>query len=403
MVNENWDFATKAVHVGSEPCPQTGALVSPIYQTSTYTFKNTEEAGMVFAGEQEGFVYGRVSSPTQDELERKIAALEGGEACKVFASGMAAVASTCIALLKAGDHAICDTVVYGGTYGLFGKVFSKYQVEHSFVDTSDITKLKSAIRPNTKFVFLESPANPTLKIVDIAEVSKVCKEHGIQLIVDNTFMTPYFQRPLELGADIVVHSATKYMGGHGDLLAGAVIGSAEFVKTGLHDPLTKLGAVISPFTCFLVKRGLQTLALRMEKHNANALEIAQYFENHPKIESLAYPGLESFPQKDLVKKQMGGYGGLISFEVKGGLTNGQKFCDNLKLIHLAVSLGDVGTLIQHPASMTHRSVPVEERRKHGITDGLIRLSVGIESAKDIIADIEQSLAKVGKEEAVAKI
>lgn len=403
MTNANWDFETKAVHVGSEPCPQTGALVSPIYQTSTYTFKSTEEAGKVFAGEQAGYVYGRASSPTQNELERKIAALEGGEACRVFASGMAAVSSTCMALLEAGDHVICDTVVYGGTYGLFDSIFSKYQVDHSFVDTTDMKKLKHAIRPNTKFVYIESPANPTLKVVDIAAVAKVCQEHSIRLIVDNTFMTPYFQRPLELGADIVVHSATKFMGGHGDLLAGAVIGSEEFINTKLQEPLTKLGGIISPFTCFLVKRGLQTLALRMEKHNANALEIASYLEKHPKIESLAYPGLDSFPQRELVEKQSSGYGGLLAFELKGGLKSGQVFCDNLKLIHLAVSLGDVGTLVQHPASMTHAAVPVEERRKAGITDGLIRLSVGIESANDLIADIEQALAKVGQEEGAVKV
>ncbi|MCZ2258102.1 trans-sulfuration enzyme family protein [Sporosarcina sp. G11-34] len=394
MTHVNWSFETKAVHVGSEPCPQTGALVSPIYQTSTYTFKSTEEAGNIFAGEQAGYVYGRVSSPTQHELERKIAALEGGEACSAFASGMAAIASVCTALLESGDHVICDTVVYGGTYGLFEKIFSKYNVEASFIDTSDIEKLTNAIRPTTKFVYLESPANPTLKVVDIAEVSNVCKKHDLQLIVDNTFMTPYFQKPLELGADIVVHSATKFMGGHGDLLAGVVVGSERFIKEELHDPLTKLGGIISPFTCFLVKRGLQTLALRMEKHNANALEIARYLEGHSKIKSLAYPGLESFSQYELVKKQMSGYGGLIAFEVVGGLKNGQVFCDNLKLIQLAVSLGDVGTLIEHPASMTHRSVPIEERRKHGITDGLIRLSVGIENATDIIGDIEQALAKV---------
>lgn len=394
MLSEKWDFETKAVHVGSDPCPHTGAIVSPIYQTSTYTYKSTEEAGKIFSGEQFGYLYGRDHSPTELELEAKIAALEGGEACKAFASGMAAIAATCTALLKAGDHVVGDTVVYGGTYGLFAKIFSKYSVSASFIDTSDMELLKSSIRPNTKFVYIETPANPTLKIVDIKETAELCKEHGIKLIVDNTFMTPYFQRPLELGADIVVHSATKYMGGHGDLIAGAVVGSEEFIKKGLHDPVTKLGGLISPFTCFLVKRGLQTLALRMEKHNANAMEVARFLESHEKIESLMYPGLESFPQYDLVQKQMGGYGGLISFELKGGLEKGQNFCDNLKMIQLAVSLGDVGSLVQHPASMTHKSLPLDERRKHGITDSLIRLSIGIENAKDIIEDISQSLDKI---------
>ena len=394
MHKKDWDFETKAVHVGSDPCPATGAIVAPIYQTSTYTYKNTKEAGEVFSGETFGYLYGRDHSPTEYDLEEKIAALEGGEACKAFASGMAAIAATCMALLESGDHVICDTVVYGGTYGLFEKIFSKYNVSASFIDTSDIENVKREIRPNTKVVYIETPANPTLKIVDIAETANLCKEHNIKLVVDNTFMTPYYQRPLELGADIVVHSATKYMGGHGDLIAGAVISSEEFIKKALHDPVTKLGALISPFTAFLVKRGLQTLPLRMEKHNANAIEVANFLKDHPKIETLTYPGLESFPQHELVKKQMGGYGGLISFELKGGLEKGQEFCDNLEMIQLAVSLGDVGTLVQHPASMTHKSIPLEERRQHGITDSLIRLSIGIENAKDIIQDIEQSLEKI---------
>ncbi len=394
MVNSNWNFETKAVHVGSDPCPVSGALVSPIYQTSTYTFKTTKEAGDVFAGELDGFVYGRSSSPTQKELEMKIAALEGGEACRVFASGMAAISATCTALLQSGDHVICDTVLYGGTYGLFQDILPKFDVSASFTEVTDIENLRNALQPNTKFVYIETPANPTMKVIDIAETAKFCKEHGLTLIVDNTFMSPYFQQPLEHGADIVIHSATKFMGGHGDLLAGAVIGSKKFINENLQVSLTKFGGIISPFTCFLLKRGLQTLALRMEKHNQNALEVARFLENHPKIESLAYPGLESFTQHELVKKQSSGYGGLIAFELKGGIETGQKFCDSLKMIHIAVSLGDVGSLIQHPASMTHRGVPVEERRKHGITDGLIRLAVGIENAKDIIADIEQALDQI---------
>lgn len=391
----NWKFETKAVHVGSDPCPATGALVAPIYQTSTYTYKNTEESGQIFSGETFGYLYGRDHSPTQIDLEEKIAALEGGEACKTFASGMAAITATMMGLLTSGDHVICDTVVYGGTYGLFAKIFSQYNVDVSFIDTSKIENIEKSIQPNTKLVYIETPANPTLKIVDIERTANLCQTHQLKLVVDNTFMTPYFQRPLQLGADIVIHSATKYMGGHGDLIAGAVVGSKEFIKTTLHDPVTKLGALISPFTSFLVKRGLQTLPLRMEKHNKNAKEVANFLNDHPKIENIVFPGLKSFPQHDLVKKQMGGgYGGLISFEVKGGLENGRKFCDALHMIALAVSLGDVGSLVQHPASMTHKSVPVEERREHGISDGLIRLSIGIENASDIIDDIEQALDQI---------
>lgn len=385
-------FSTCAVHVGHEPCPATGALVAPIYQTSTYTYKNTEEAGKIFSGEQFGYLYGRDHSPTELQLEEKIAALEGGETCKTFASGMAAISSVAFALLEAGDHVICGDVVYGGTYGLFHKVMSKYKVDVTYVDTSDIENIREAIQDNTTMVHIETPANPTLKLTDLEATANLCHEHGLKLVVDNTFMTPYYQRPLEYGADIVVHSATKYMGGHGDLIAGAIVGSKEFIEDGLHEPVTKIGGLIAPFTAFLLKRGLQTLPLRMEKHSSNAVKIAKYLDGRPEIESVTFPGLPSHPQHELAKKQMGGsFGGLISLEMKGGLQAGRNFVDNLEMIQLAVSLGDVGTLVQHPASMTHKSLPQEERRKSGITDGLIRFSIGIEDPEDIIADIEQAL------------
>ncbi|MDO5725598.1 MAG: PLP-dependent aspartate aminotransferase family protein [Tissierellia bacterium] len=389
-----WGFYTKSVHVGSEPCPATGALVAPIYQTSTYTYENTTEAGQIFSGEKFGYLYGRDHSPTEYQLEEKIAALEGGEACKTFASGMAAISAVALAILNQGDHVICSDVVYGGTYGLFEKIFNKYGVEHTFVDTSDLEKLEAAIKNNTKMIHIETPANPTLRLTDIKKVSEICKSKGIKLVVDNTFMTPYFQRPLDLGADIVVHSCTKYMGGHGDLIAGAVIADEDFIKNGLHEPVTKIGGLISPFTCFLVKRGLQTLGLRMNQHNKNALEIAKFLESHPAVEKTIYPGLKSHPQHELAKQQMTGFGGLISCELKGGLKNGQAFCDNLELISLAVSLGDVGTLVQHPASMTHKSLPREERISSGITDSLIRISCGVEDTKDLIDDIKQALDKL---------
>lgn len=391
---KNWEFETKAVHVGSDPCPETGALVGPIYQTSTYTYPNTEEAGKIFSGEKFGYLYGRDHSPTEFQLEEKIAALEGGEACKTFASGMAAITATFVALLESGDHVICGDVVYGGTYGLLRKIFSKYNVGVSFVDASKVENIQKAIQPNTKAVYVETPTNPTLKLTDLKKTAELCKEHGITFVVDNTFMTPYFQKPLELGADIVIHSATKYLSGHGDCIAGAVVGSKQFIKKALHDPVTKLGALISPFVCFLIRRGIQTLPLRMEKHNLNALSVAEFLQAHPKVNNLVYPGLKDHPQYQLAKEQMSGFGGLISFEVGGGIEEGRAFCDHLKMIALAVSLGDVGSLVQHPASMTHKSIPAAEREKSGITDGLIRISVGVENSKDIIADLEQALDHV---------
>lgn len=391
---EKWGPSTKAVHIGSEPCPVTGALVSPIYQTSTYAYESTDEAGKIFTGEKFGYLYGRDHSPTEYQLEEKLAALEGGEACKFFASGMAAIANTHMALLKAGDHVICGDVVYGGTYGLFDKMLRPFGVDVTYVDTSDIEALEKALKPNTKVVHVETPANPTLRITDIEKVSKFCKSNKLKLVVDNTFCTPYVQKPLELGADIVVYSATKYLNGHGDCIAGAIVGPKEFITKGLHEGVTKLGALISPFTAYLVKRGMQTLPLRMDKHLSNAMKVAEYLESHPKVQSIIYPGLKSFPQYELAKKQMKGFGAIISLEVKGGLEKAQALCNNLNIIKIAVSLGDVGTLIEHPATMTHKSLPVEERRASGITDGLIRLSIGIEDVEDIIRDLEQAFDKI---------
>lgn len=391
---ENWGPSTKAVHVGSEPCPATGALVAPIYQTSTYSYESTDEANKIFTGEKFGYLYGRDHSPTEIQLEEKLAALEGGEACKFFASGMAAIANAHMALLKAGDHVICGDVVYGGTYGLFDKMLRPFGVDVTYADTSDIEALEKALKPNTKVVHVETPANPTLRITDIKEVSNFCKKHNLKLVVDNTFCTPYVQKPLELGADLVVYSATKYLNGHGDCIAGAIVGSKEFITKGLHEGVTKLGALISPFTAYLVKRGMQTLPLRMDRHLSNSMKVAEYLEKHPKVEKVIYPGLKSFPQYQLAKRQMKGFGAIICIEVKGGLEKAQDLCNNLNMIKIAVSLGDVGTLIEHPATMTHKSLPVEERRKSGITDGLIRLSIGIEDPEDIIRDLEQAFEKI---------
>ncbi|MDD4569956.1 MAG: PLP-dependent aspartate aminotransferase family protein [Tepidanaerobacteraceae bacterium] len=388
------NFETIAVHGGAEPCPVTGAIVSPIYQTSTYTYENTDIAEKIQTGKMPGFKYGRDHSKTEIELEEKIALLEGGEACKAFASGMAAIAAANIGLLNAGDHVVCSEIVYGGTFGLFKKLLSRYGVEITYVDTNDSNKVEAAIKKNTKILYVETPGNPTLGITDLETMAEIAKLHNLKFIVDNTFMTPYFQNPLKFGADIVVHSATKYMSGHGDCLGGAVIGKKDFIQKALHDPVTKLGATISPFTCFLIKRGLQTLPLRMEKHQQNAMSVAKYLEDNPKVEKVLYPGLKSNSQHELAKKQMRGFGGVVSFHIKGGLAETKKLLDNLNLIHIAVSLGDVGTLIEIPSTMTHQSVSPEIKAKYGLTDSFIRISCGIENTDDLLNDLDQAFSKI---------
>ncbi len=390
-------FNTKAIHAGQKPCPVTGAHVTPIYQTSTFVFKDVDQGARRFAGEEEGYIYTRLGNPTLTELEAKIAALEGGEAAIGAASGMAAISTALVTLLKKGDHIVAGDALYGCTHSFISEILPQYGIEVTMVDTSNLENIENAMKPNTKVIYVETPANPTMKLVDLEGASDIAHKHGALIIVDNTFMSPYLQRPIEHGVDVVVHSATKYIGGHGDVLAGLIIGPKELIDTMRIPYLKDFGGILSPFDAWLLLRGLKTLGVRMERHCANAQKVAEYLEKHPLIDKVYYPGLPSHPQYELAKKQMDGFGGMMSFELKGGLKAGKVLMNSVKMITLAVSLGCVDSLIQHPASMTHSPVPREERLKAGITDGQVRLSVGIEDVEDIIADLDQALKEVEKQ------
>ncbi|HEY4543140.1 MAG TPA: methionine gamma-lyase, partial [Tissierellaceae bacterium] len=374
----NKGFSTRAIHAGDLP-NQFGALANPIYATSTFVFDDAAQGGNRFAGEEEGYIYSRLGNPTTTALEEKIASLEGAEAAVAAASGMGAISTAIWVSVKAGDHIVASKTLYGCTFALLSHGVTRYDIDVTFVDTTNLDEVKAAMRDNTKLVYLETPANPNLALTDIEAISKIAHEvEGCKVIVDGTFTTPYIQRPLDLGADIVVHSATKYLNGHGDVIAGFVAGDKEFIDQvrllGIKD-LT--GAVLSPFDAFLIARGLKTLKIRMEEHCKNAMEVAKFLEAHEAVEKVYYPGLESFPQYDLAQKQMKLPGAMISFELKGGFEEGRKLMDSVELCKLAVSLGDAETLIQHPASMTHSPYTPEERAASGISEGLVRLSVGL--------------------------
>ncbi len=384
---------TKVIHAGIEK-NEFGAVVPPIYQTSTFEFKNVDEGAAIFAGEKPGYIYTRIGNPTTLALEKCVAALEGGYASLACASGMAAINTVFACLLKKGDHVICTTPVYGATLTLLRDYFNKFGVEISYIDTSDLLNVRKSIRPNTKIIILETPANPTLTISDIAAISNLAHKKGILVIVDNTFATPVLQRPLELGADIVVHSMTKYLNGHADVVAGIIVARNKELFDQLKSALHNCGGVIDPFSAFLVHRGIKTLVLRMERHCANGLKVARFLENHPKVKWVCYPGLKSHPQYELAKRQMSGPGGMISFELKGGFRAGKVLMNSVRLCILAVSLGGVETLIEHPASMTHCKLNKEQLKQACITEGLVRISVGIEDADDIIADLAQALNKI---------
>jgi methionine-gamma-lyase len=388
-------FGTKCVHAGEAPDPSYGAHTTPIYQTSTFVFDNAEQGASRFAGEEEGYMYARMvpNTPTHAALVEKIAAIEGAETGQTFSSGMAAITAVAISQLEQGDHLLSTDVVYGCTYGLFSSILTKFGIEVSFVDTSDLEKVKDNLRKNTKMTFLETPANPTMTVCDIEEVCEMAREIGALSVVDNTFATPRFQRPLILGADVVVHSCTKYIGGHADLLGGVVVGRKEFVGS-MKPVVDYTGGTMGLHEAWLCIRGLKTLHLRMGKHASNAMKVAEFLEAHPKIDWVRYPGLPSHPQYEIAKKQMSGFGGMISFGIKGGIEAGRKLMNCVQLCSLAVSLGSVDTLIEHPASMTHTNIPREVRAKTGITDGLVRISVGVEETEDIIADLDQALIKV---------
>ncbi len=392
--NNNLGFSTRAIHHGYNPLDHQGALVPPIYLTSTFAFPTAEYGAACFAGQEAGHFYTRISNPTLSLLEARMAALENGEAAVAFSSGMGAIAATFWTLLRPGDEILVNRTLYGCTFALLHHGIGEFGVKVRHVDMSDLAQLRDAISPTTRLVYFESPANPNMQLVDIQAVAALAHQHpGITVVVDNTYCSPYLQRPLELGADVVVHSATKYLSGHGDITAGIAVASqalAERIRLqGLKD-LT--GAVMSPQDAFLLMRGLKTLALRMERHCSNALAIAQYLQAHPAVDWVAYPGLPSFAQYDLAQRQMKRSGGMIAFELKGGIDTGRRFMNALQLFSRAVSLGDAESLAQHPASMTHSTYTPEERAHHGISEGLVRLSAGLEDIDDLLADIRQALA-----------
>ena len=395
METKKCGLGTTAIHAGTLKNLY-GTLAMPIYQTSTFIFDSAEQGGKRFALEEAGYIYTRLGNPTTTVLENKIAALEEGEAGIAMSSGMGAISSTLWTVLKAGDHVVTDKTLYGCTFALMNHGLTKFGVEVTFVDTSNLDEVKKAMKENTRVVYLETPANPNLKIVDLEGVCKVAHTNPNTLvIVDNTFATPYMQKPLKLGVDVVVHSATKYLNGHGDVIAGLVVTNKELADqirfVGLKD---MTGAVLGPQEAYYIIRGLKTFEIRMERHCKNARTIADFLNKHPKVEKVYYPGLESHPGYEIAKKQMKDFGAMISFELKGGFEAGKTLLNNLKLCSLAVSLGDTETLIQHPASMTHSPYTKEEREAAGITDGLVRLSVGLENVEDIIADLEQGLEKI---------
>lgn len=377
------EFETRAIHDGQQPDPLTGAVIVPVYLTSTYQ----QEA----IAKHKGYEYSRTGNPTRTALEEALASVEGGKFGLALASGVAAT-TTVLSLLKSGDHIVAGDDLYGGTYRLLEKVVKNWGITTTYADVDDVTAFKNVIQPNTKLIWLETPTNPLLKIVDIEAISKIAKENNLILVVDNTFASPYFQRPLELGADIVVHSTTKYLAGHSDIIGGGVVTSNEQLYSELKFYQNAIGAVPSPLDSWLVLRGIKTLAVRMREHEKNALYLAEFLEKHPKIERIYYPGLPSHEHYHLAKQQMNGFGGMISLELKGGFAEVERFVSRLKLFLLAESLGGVESLICYPAKMTHASLPEDERLKRGIKDNLVRLSVGIENQKDLKEDLENALS-----------
>ena len=388
-------IGTMSIHTGNHKNPF-GALAVPIYQTSTFVFDSAEQGGKRFALEEEGYIYSRLGNPTTAVFEEKIAALEGGEAAVATSSGIGAITSTLWTLLKAGDHVIADKTLYGCTFAYLNHGVAKFGVEVDFIDTSDLELVRKTMKSNTRVVYLETPANPNMKVVDIKAVAEIAHTNPNTLVVvDNTFATPFCQRPLELGCDVVVHSVTKYLNGHGDVIAGVVISKKEIIDqvrlVGVKD---MTGSVLGPTEAFYIIRGMKTFELRMRRHCENAMKVAEYLEAHDKIEKVYYPGLKSHDGYEVASKQMDAFGGILAFELKGGFEAGKTLLNNVKMAALAVSLGDAETLIQHPASMTHSPYTKEERLAAGITDGLVRLSVGLENIEDIIAALDYGLAQI---------
>jgi len=387
-------FNTLCVHGSGGADPLTGAVSTPIYQSSTFAFKSAEQGAAIFAGEQEGYFYTRLGNPTTAAFEREMAFLESGEAALGTGSGMAATSTAVLTLAQNGDNIIAAHTLYGGTHKLFQELLPRFGIEARTVDANDPDAIARAADGKTRLLFVETPANPTLSIVDLRLCVRECRRHGFPLLVDNTFATPYYQRPLELGADVVIHSATKYIGGHGDTVAGVMIGKKEFITRARFEMIRDLGGILSPFNAWLLLRGLKTLPVRMERHSENAMQIAQFLNFHPKVSRVWYPGLRTHPQHEIAARQMSGFGGMLAFELKGGRDAGVTLLNSVELMTLAVSLGDCDTLIEHPASMTHSTYSADELAAVGITGGLVRLSVGIEGVEDLIADLDQALARV---------
>jgi len=393
MDSRKLGFNSKLIHSG-DIHETFGSAVTPIYQTSTFSFRNAQHGADLFAGKEEGYIYTRIGNPTIHVLEEKLAALENGYRGIALSSGMAAVTTVYMTLLAQGTHMISSAAVYGPSRGVMESHFSKFGVEYTYLDTADLAGIEQAIRSNTRLLYLETPANPTIRLTDIRKASEIAHKHDIMVCVDNTFCSPYLQNPLDIGADIALHSLTKFINGHADIVGGALITKDQDLYYKLRKTMVNMGGNMDPHQAFLVIRGLKTLAIRMEKAQSNAIKLAEFLEAHPKVEWIKYPGLKSFDQNDLMQEQMRGPGSMISFGLKGGFAAGKTLMDHISLAKLAVSLGGVESLIQHPASMTHASVSDEGKRTAHITDELVRYSVGIEDAEDLIADLEQALNAV---------
>lgn len=386
-VKEKMKFSTRAIHAGQHPDPTTGAIMTPVYLTSTYVQESP--------GVHKGWEYSRTHNPTRKAYENCVANLEGGEFGFAFASGCAA-STTVMHMLRQGDHVVAFDDMYGGTFRLFDKVLQHNGLEFTFTDLTEVSNFEKSIKPNTKMVWLETPTNPTLKLTDISAIVKIAKQKNILVVVDNTFMSPYFQRPLDLGADIVVHSATKYIGGHSDMVGGVAVTNDAKIAEKIGFLSNSMGGVQGAFDSFLALRSLKTLPIRMKAHAENAMRVAEFLQTHPMVEKVVYPGLKSHPQYELAKKQMTGFGGMITFFIKGGLPASRKFLESVQVFALAESLGGVESLIEHPAIMTHASVPADQRKKLGIDDSLIRLSVGIEDVDDLLSDLKQAFEQTAK-------
>jgi len=393
--SKKYKIDTMSIHGGGHGKNPNNALNPPIFQTSTFVFNDIEHVEKVMSFESDDYVYTRGNNPTLRLLEQRMSALEEGNGAVAFASGMAAISSTLFSFLKPGDNVIVNRTLYGSSYNVVTKVLPQYNVTYNIVDLTELEQLKKAIDENTKVIYFETPSNPNLSIIDIRGVVEIARQHDIKVVIDNTFASPYFQRPLTLGVDVVVHSATKYICGHGDVIAGvAVSKDEEYIQKLKFEYMCEFGGVMSPFNAWLLLRGLKTLGVRMRQHEKNAMELAKFLESHPRVKSVMYPGLESFKGHEIAKSQMDGFGAMLSFEVDGSLEDAKKVVNSVKLAQLAVSLGDCETLIELPAAMTHRGYPKEELAKFGLTESMIRISVGLEDIQDIIEDIDQALATI---------